>query len=184
MKEHMDLGLPEKLELQEFPDYMRISRKWFSGQVIFMTVFAIFWNGFLWQFYADMGEEADVFSKIFPLIHVAAGIGISYYAIAGWFNKSNVFVSKETIEINHKPIPWFGNKKMKSADLKQIYTKEKVTSGKNGTTVTYEVHAILNSGTNTKLLSGLEASEQALYIEQEIEKYLNIKNSPVRGAVG
>ena len=184
MTNHIDLGLPEKIELQEYPDYLHISRKWFGWQTVFMTVFAVFWNGFLYNFFNNMGEDTDLFTRIFPLIHVAAGVGISYHAIAGWFNKSNVFVSKEAIEINHKPVPWFGNKKLLSTDLKQLYAKEKISRNNNNTTVTYEVHAILNNGTNTKLLSGLETSEQALYIEQEIEKFLNIKNSPVRGEIG
>jgi hypothetical protein len=184
MKEPMDIGLPEKLSLQRFPDYIHISRKWFGFQVIFMTVFAVFWNFFLVNFYANMSENADIFARLFPLIHVAVGIGITYYVIAGWFNTSNVVVSKNTIEINHKPVPWFGNKKLKSTELKQLYAKEKVNRNNNGTTVTYEVHAVLNSGNNLKLLSGLETSEQALYIEQEIEKYLNIKNAPVRGEIG
>lgn len=43
---------------------------------------------------------------------------------------------------------------------------------------------ITNSGNDTKLLSGLKTSEQALYVEQEIEKYLGIKNKPVRGELG
>jgi hypothetical protein len=30
-------------------------------------------------------------------------------------------------------------------------------------------------------VSGLESSEQALFIEQEIEKHLNIKDTPVKG---
>jgi hypothetical protein len=184
MKEQMEVGLPEKLELQKFSDYIHISRKWFGYKIIFMTIFALFWNIFLLNFYANMEKDADVFAKIFPLIHVVVGIGISYYALAGWFNKSNIFVSKERIEINHKPIPWFGHKKIKSSELKQLYSKENVSNNRNNTTVTYEVHAILHNGTNTKLISDLDTSEQALYIEQEIEKYLGIKDSLVKGAIG
>lgn len=183
MKDHMEIGLPDKIELNEFPDYLHISRTWFGTQIIFMTVFAVFWNIFLVNFYAGMDEQSDIYTKLFPLIHVAVGIGISYYAIAGWFNKSNIFISRETIEINHKPLPWLGNKKLNSSDLKQLYTKEKVSKNRNGTSVTYEIHAILNNGSNTKILSGLENSEQGLYIEQEIEKYLKIENTPVRGAI-
>jgi Tfp pilus assembly PilM family ATPase len=66
------------------------------------------------------------------------------------------------------------------ADLKQLYAKEKVSSSRNGTSITYEVH-VTRSGRNIKLVSGLESSEQAVYIEQEIEKYLNIKDIPVKG---
>ena len=184
MKEHMDLGLPEKLEIHQHSNYMHISRKWFGLQVIFMTVFAIIWDVVLVNFYTDIGDEAGTLMRLFPLIHIAVGAGITYYAVAGWFNKSNIFVSKQSIEINHKPIPWFGNKKLKSTDLKQLYAKEKVSRNNNQTTVTYEVHAILNNDRNTKLLGGLVNNEQALYIEQEIEKYLGINDAKVKGEIG
>lgn len=184
MEEHMEVGLPDKMALQKFPSYIHISRKWFGLQIIFMTVFAVFWNIFIFRFYVGMDESTDSFAKMLPLLHVVVGVCISYYGLAGWLNKSHIFVSKESIEINHKPMPWFGHKKINATDLKQLYSKEKISNSRNNTTVTYEVHAILSNGTNTKLLGGLESSEQALYIEQEIEKYLNIKDSPVKGAIG
>jgi hypothetical protein len=180
----MDIGLPEKLELNKFPTHIQITRKWFGPSIIFMTFFVIFWNVFLFNFYASMGEDADIFAKLFPLLHVGVGVSLTYYVIAGWFNKSTILVSKSALEINHKPIPWFGNKTLKSTDLKQLYAKEKINRNKNGTSIIYEVHAILRNERNIKLLSGLESSEQALYIEQEIEKFLKIKNVSVRGEIG
>lgn len=184
MKDYMDIGLPEKLQLETFSDYIHISRKWFGLQFIILTLFTLFWNGFLIHTYLLMGDEASLTMKSMPLLHAAVGIIMAYYVLAGWLNTTNIFVSRESLEINHKPLPWLGNKKLKSADLKQLYTKEKVSRKNNSNHVTYEVHAILHNGKNIKLLSGLESSEQGLYIEQEIEKYLNIENTPVRGEVG
>jgi hypothetical protein len=54
-------------------------------------------------------------------------------------------------------------------------------SHKNSTSTTYEVYAILQDGARQKLLSGLHEIEQALYIEQEIERFLEIEDRPVRG---
>lgn len=52
---------------------------------------------------------------------------------------------------------------------------------RSGGSATYEIHAITHSGRTIKPVSGLESSEQALFIEQEIEKHLNIKDTPVKG---
>jgi hypothetical protein len=68
--------------------------------------------------------------------------------------------------------------------VKQLYSKEKISRGRNSTTTTYEVHAVTHTGKNVKLLSGLESSEQALYIEQEIERYFRIEDAPVKGQIG
>jgi hypothetical protein len=184
MKEQMDLGLPDNMEMQKFDSYIQISRKWFGWQAIFLVVFAIIWNAFLFSFYKDLGKNADTLTKLLPLIHVAAGIGISYYAIASLFNVSTIFVSKDTLEISHKPIPWLGNKRLKSAELKQIYVKEKIKRNNNNTSVTYEVRAILLNGKSIKIISGLPNSEQALYVEQEIERYIGIEDVKVKGEVG
>jgi hypothetical protein len=88
------------------------------------------------------------------------------------------------LEISHKPIPWLGNKRLKSAELKQIYVKEKIKRNNNNTSVTYEVRAILLNGKSIKIISGLPNSEQALYVEQEIERYIGIEDVKVKGEVG
>ncbi|MDM7862309.1 hypothetical protein QTP81_17005 [Alteromonas sp. ASW11-36] len=184
MQEPMNIGLPDKIQLEKHLNYIHITRKWFGIQFVFFTAFAVFWNAFLFYFYAGMDEDTDNFTRFLPILHVIAGIAISYYAIAGWVNKSHIFVSKQMLEIQHKPLPWIGNKQFRATDLKQLYAKEKISNNRNGTHVTYEVHAILTNGKNAKLLGGLDSSEQALYIEQEIEKYLGIKDTAVRGALG
>ena len=172
------------MNIQHHNNYMQIDRKWFGLNIAFMSVFAIIWNGFIFNIYSGMEPDAELSQKLLPLPFVAIGIGITYYAIAGWFNKTSIFVSRDAVEIQHKPIPWIGNKRLLVNNIKQLYTKEKISQNQNGTSVTYEVHVIVFNGKIIKLVSGLESSEQALFIEQEIEKYLKIENQPVRGEVG
>lgn len=177
MQKNVEVQLPEKLRMARYPEYIHISRKWFNSQIIFMTVFAVMWNVLLFKLYADMDESTDLFSKLFPLLHVAVGVSISYYALAGWLNKTNVFVSKDAIEINHGPIPWFGNKRFSCAELKQLYVNERVIKNRNAVSHKSELYAIFKDDVKVELLSDFENSEQALFIEQEVENYLGIKNS-------
>jgi len=179
MSDFVDIGLPDKMNITQQYDSMTITRNWFGWEVIFMSLFAVVWNSVIFNNYSSLeGEES------LPWIHILAGVVVSYYAITGWFNKTDIHVTKQHIQISHKPLPWIGNKKIDVNDIKQLYGKEKVSRSSNSSSVTYEVHVILNRGTDTKLLSGLTTSEQALYVEQEIEKYLAIKNKPVRGELG
>ena len=46
-----------------------------------------------------------------------------------------------------------------------------------------EVHALLGSGVRRKLLTGLEELDQALFVEQEIEAALGIRDRPMAGEV-
>ena len=87
------------------------------------------------------------------------------------------------LSIRHVPLPYLGNKTVEASDVKQVYSKERISRSRRGGSVTYEVHALTHSGRNLKLLSGLPNSEQALFIEQEIERFLRIQDVPVRGEI-
>ncbi|MBU2880934.1 hypothetical protein KO525_15755 [Psychrosphaera sp. B3R10] len=178
MKDFVELGLPDKMDIKRQYNAMTITRKWFGWQVIFLTVFAVVWNGIIFNNYLSV----EAYSEL-PWIHIIAGIAVTYYAITGWCNVTNIHVTKQQIQISHKPLPWIGNKTIDSHDIKQLYVKEKTSRNRNHNSysVSYEVHTITNSGKVTRLLSGLSTSEQALFVEQEIEKYLGIENKLVRG---
>ncbi|MBN1935440.1 MAG: hypothetical protein JW934_12300 [Anaerolineae bacterium] len=181
----MDLGLPNGMEMFNNGDSFAITRRWFSLSTIFLTVFAVFWDGFLACFYimlATPNTNPSVF--LFPLIHVAIGVGLTYYALAGYINKTHIYVDHSTISIRHAPLPSFGNKTIDASDIKQVYVKRHVSHSRRGTSVTFQVCALTHSEKNLKLLSGLSSDEQALFVEQEIEKFLRIENVPVRGEMG
>jgi hypothetical protein len=180
MAKNIKLGRPEKLQLFNRGSSLEIVRKWFGRKIVLLTVFAAGWDGFLLIWILDAGLTADPMSY-FPLLHLAAGIGITYYVVAGWLNRTSIRVERGKLAVRHGPIPWLGNKELEASNLKQLYVKEHAPQAGRSTTVTYEVHAITRDDRNIKLVSGLEASEEALYIEQEIETYLGIEDIPVKG---
>lgn len=187
MEKRIELGLPDQLELRNQGSGIEIIRRWFGWRVLLVTAFAVFWNGFLYSWYSfalSFDSPLASYMTLFPLIHVAAGVGLAYTALAGWLNRTRIAVDQGRISVRHGPLPWLGNKDLDGSTLKQVYSKEKISRGRNSTSTTYEVHAITASGKNEKLLSGLETSEQALYIEQEIERYFRIEDAPVRGQIG
>jgi hypothetical protein len=86
--------------------------------------------------------------------------------------------------IKHGPIPAWGNKNLNAGELKQLYSRERVSYSKKGRPDhSYEMHAETKSGKDIKLLAGLENKEQVLYIEQEIERFLKIKDENVIGEI-
>jgi hypothetical protein len=189
MAKRMDLGLPDKLELRNQGSGIEIVRRWLSWKTLLLTAVAVFWSGFLFSWYSIVlsfsafGGPMSMFMTLFPLIHVGVAVGLAYSALAGWINSTRIRVDQGRISVRHGPLPWLGNKDLEGSDLKQLYCKEKITRGRSSTTITYEVHALTASGRNQKLVGGLESSEQALYIEQEIERYFRIEDTPVRGQI-
>jgi hypothetical protein len=177
--EMLDVGLPRGLSLERFGTRMRIVRKWFSLKVIPLAIFAMVWDGFLFFWYANALEGGSLITILFPLGHVSVGLGITYYVIAGFLNRTYIDVDRGRIQVRHRPIPYFGNKKLRSRDIKQLYAKEKIGSDNNAGS--FEVFVLTKDKKSISLIKGLESDEQALFIEQEIEKYLRLEDVPVKG---
>jgi hypothetical protein len=121
---------------------------------------------------------------LFPLIHVAIGTALTYYVVAGWLNRTQVYVDRQGLYVRHRPLPWWGKADIDAADLKQLYVKEVVSRNRRSGETTFELRAITHAGRNIKIVGGLETQEQGLFLEQKIEKFLGIENARVPGEVG
>ena len=89
-------------------------------------------------------------------------------------------MSKEAIEIKHEPLPWLGNKRIETENIKQLFVKQRLGPKRNGSrSVSYHVMGLTDNDIEFKLITGFEFNQQALYIEQEIEKYLGMENVQV-----
>ncbi len=184
MTERMvDIGLPENLKFDDHGTHIEISRKWFGMEILFMTVFAIIWDGFIINWYGIALGSGNLFTILFPIGHVLVGVGITYYVIAGWLNTTCIMVSLIEVVVRHGPVPWKGNTKISSGDIRQLYVKKTTSWYTRTHRESFEVRVISKSGQNLKLVSGLKLQEQAIFIEQKIENYLNIKPEAVPGEV-
>jgi DNA-directed RNA polymerase subunit RPC12/RpoP len=181
MRERPAVPLPKNVEVKQEGDGLVISYRWFTPAFIFMIFFAVFWNGFMVVWHGISLASGAWFMSLFGLLHTAVGIGVGYYTLAGLVNRTVVHVELGTLSITHTPLPWFGSKRVAVDDIRQVYCKEKISRSKNGTSVTYEVHAVLENAAKEALMKRLQEPEQALYVEQQIEKYLGIEDRPVAG---
>lgn len=159
---------------------MRIEWRWFRPASLFLLGFCVFWDGFLVVWYSVAFSSGEMVMALFPLLHVAVGLGLSYTALASLLNRTVVEVRPHELSITHGPIPWRGVRVARGA-LTQLYVEEKVSRSKNGTTVTWTVSAVLNTGRRQVLLTGLDEKGQALYLERALEARLGIVPEPVEG---
>lgn len=181
MNDFIDRDLPYKIDIQHHHEHIKISYKWFDSKIVIITVFSIVWDSVIFGAYSSMESDAGLVQKLSLLLYATVGIAITYYAIAGWFNKTNIFVSRELLEIQYRPIPWAGNKRFQVGNIEQLYSRKKRLNNDSGT-IKYAVHLVSRNGNDTVLIGGFETSEQALFVEQEVEKYLGIegKDKPIK----
>lgn len=187
--------LPKKFLVEDLGTELVISWHWFSPAIFFLLFFCIFWDGFLVVWYSIVfgvgffgkqggpGGAGMLFMALFPLLHVAVGVGLTYFVLASFVNRTTVRVSQGELTVRHGPVPFPGNRSLFTADLKQFYCTEKVTNRRNSCSVTYELNAVQADGTKVQLLGGLDELEQALYLEQRLEQFLGIENEKVPGEV-
>ncbi len=185
-----EVPLPEKFVVDRRTAGLKVSWRWFSPTFVFLAFFCVFWDGFLVVWYAatlstalsgQMGPEV-LLPLLFPLIHVAVGVGLTYYTLAGFLNRTTLTVARAgRLEIRHSPLPWRLQPTIEARQLQQLYVKKTVTRNKNGTTTSYGLHAVDKNNKDMVLLQGLEADSQALWLEREIEDLLGIVDRPVAG---
>ncbi|MCB9746171.1 MAG: hypothetical protein H6741_00820 [Alphaproteobacteria bacterium] len=187
--ERAPVALPDKFEVSRQGSHLQVTWRWFRAELLMLIPFAVAWDSFLVFWYAQALGGAggpggfNLLMVIFPLAHVAAGVGITYYAVANLVNRSRVDVTAGTLRVRHGPLPWWPMPTLPARDVEQLYVTRKVRRNKNGTTVTYELRAVTREHAGQLILGGLDELEQALWLEQELEDHLDIRDRPVAGEV-
>ena len=176
------VALPAGMKLESTVRGLLIFRRWFNWSILFLIPFCIVWNSFLVGFYTSTsGGNVPWFVRLFPLAHVAVGVGLSYYTLAMLFNRTRVEVTHGSVTVSHGPLPWTGWREIAAGFIDQLYCKEIIRRNKNGVSTHYEVWVVLSDGTHSRLVAAGMEPEQALYIEQQIEGALDIKDRAMAG---
>lgn len=163
-----------------------ITRSWYSPALYFFVFFCIFWNGFLVFWYKTAAQGGGpvaftVLAMLFPALHVAVGVGLTYFTIASFVNKTWITADRDAITVRHAPLPWIGNHTIPARAVVQLYCEEVVTSGKHGPSTSYNLACMLAKEKKVLLLRWLPRPDQALFVEQRIEEKLAIANAKVDG---
>ncbi len=177
------VALPKGMQLFQRSNGLRIVRRWFSPKAVALLVFACLWDGFMVFWFGIAIRHGQWPMAAFGSLHALVGLGLSYWVAALFVNRTTVTVLHGQLEISHGPLPVPGNRCLPAQDLEQLYTRQRVSHSKNGTSISYELRASRRDGTDIKLIGGLDAEEQAAYMEQQIEAFLGIKDRRVPDAV-
>ncbi len=100
-----------------------------------------------------------------------------YQSLTQLFNKNAIWIDTQILSVKHGPLPYkCGPKSFTLADIRQLYVKKKPANKEHS----YELYLITQDENRHNLLETKEL-EQALYLEQKIERLLNLDDRPVSG---
>lgn len=176
-----DVPMPSGFSVEPADGKLRIRRSWFRPAILFMALFTLVWNGFMVVWFSMAMRSGAGFMAMFGLLHAGVGMFLLYTTAAAFINTTTITVGMSRLSVLHGPMPWPGSKTLATPDIAQLYTRKKIKTGKDSVKITYEVHVIGKDSRRIELIKGLDSEDDALFIEQEVEKYLGIKDQPVRG---
>jgi hypothetical protein len=183
------IPMPARWKMQREGGVLVFSHRWFRPLFIFLAFFGLLWNSFLFQWYhvafgltSEQSFSAlSILFVVLPLLHVAAGLALTYFTLAGFLNTTTISVDHVSIRVRHFPLPWLHAGSINNSDLDQLYCKESRQESKGQTYYRYKLCALLRNGRERVLLSNMDSPDQALYLESELEKALGITDKPVAG---
>lgn len=164
-------------------DGLQINRRWFTPMIVFLAFFCIAWDAFLifWYFLA-FTMNGPWIMKVFPIVHVAVGLALTYYVLASLLNTTTLLIRDGVLQVRHAPLPWWGQQSLPSDEIAQVFVQQDQSYGRHGRVqFQYSVSAVMKSGLKMPILTGLPDADQAQFVEQRIESYLGITDQPVAG---
>ena len=183
----MAISVPTKMTVRKNPHHLQITRKWFDVSYAFFTpviiAYDVFWFPYSYHWYisASAAPNSDTFSFLFPLLSDLLLIASNYALMTVFLNTTTISVTSNVISVKHGPLPVWRKKRVASKEVLQLYCKKENYCNKFFWDSSFSVEAVMNNKKNITLLFNLKIAEQALFIKQEIEKFLNIEDKPVKG---
>lgn len=169
------IEIPESLQSNnsDYGHTTTIKRKWGDWpQDCCLVMFAILWNGFILITFDALGWGA----LFIP--HTWIGIYLVYHIVCLLFNSTVTTITSSTVNVRATPFSVCHRSKSYALDdetVKEIRCKREVTQ--EGKTVSYEVHIVREDGSSDRVLVGLEYVEEALFVAQEIERMMSIRDN-------
>lgn len=180
----MRLGLPDGMQMQRRNGELTLVYSWLGTKHFFAILNLVVLCGFYWFSIGDLKLDLDsIWQNKMQLILLLLITGSAYHVLLGFINKTRLQVNRTRVRVSHGPLPCLLPKAMQTSDFAQLYVKQDVHQSRssNNTDVSFRVQVISKQGKILTLVKGIQSSEDALYIEQEIESYLGIKDLSVKG---
>ncbi|MCB0208183.1 MAG: hypothetical protein KDJ52_02565 [Anaerolineae bacterium] len=169
-------SLPAKMTIRAVDDELLITRH--RRGVLFIGLLAI--TSFLLLFGLFGSEMHTLEFLMNPLAWIIASF--FYYSLKNTVNTTHIRISPTALQINEGPLLPRWHTSVTASNITQLYVKKIVRRGNKSTTTTYDLNFVQKIGSDRTIVTGLERAEQALFLEQEIERFLGFEDRSIKGA--
>ncbi|HEX6277637.1 MAG TPA: hypothetical protein VFZ53_31560 [Polyangiaceae bacterium] len=165
------LTLPDGMSMSEGRELV-IRRRWLRRKHWFLLLLFASAAAYVAYLWATLGVSAWL--VVGTLFVVSWNVNLA----AMFLNSTVVTAGADGVTVRHGPMPslFARNTSVRTSDIQQLY------AAKFG--AAFAVEAKLVSGGTSRLVAPLVAAEQALFIEQRLERALGIADAAVDGELG
>lgn len=114
----------------------------------------------------------------------AMGVIAAYAIAAALVNRVRIVAADKALQVSVGPLPWPGNRATRRGEVLQLFAEVDQEPDRNGDAVArrYVLSAVLGpEGRRVQLVKDLETPEQALWLEDALERALGLRHTPVGG---
>ncbi len=160
---------------------LRVRRR--GGRAVFNFAFGVLMLGTVYgASQSQLPSEDPAWWLLFVVAFLCVGTGLAYAGLADLIGSTIVTISRGQVVARVGPLPRGRSVTLIASTLQQLYcVTDIVESDYGGPHYYYSVHALLNDGSRRKLAAPFEELDQALWLEQQIEDALGIRDIPITG---
>jgi len=197
-RKRVKVDLPTGVKLGESPSGLQITVYWLSAKAVahamtlgVVVVMVVGW----FQTDDSVRDSLGLPAAIGWVLGVALALAL-YDTVARLINRTTFLVTRGTLRVRVGPLPWWGNQRLPTASIDQLYVRERVSKewrrrprrflsvGRHARyhrveVRTYEVWLLRKDGHKRRLIHRLASVEQAMVVEQRIEDWLGIEDRAV-----
>ncbi len=154
-----------------------VAKHWFSKNTVRFSICAVI-ASFMLVYPPEglLGDEITYRTLLFIGLAVFAA-GTSYYSLAGWLNKTVVFVTGGRLRVRHGPIPWWGNKDISTREVVRFFSRKKTVKRtgllNNRVVESFAVYAEVKAGSPVLIIKGIEVETQSEAVIKALEQALD-----------
>ena len=170
------VAIPESISIICEGVVLVIKRRWYNSSVYRLLCFAIFWNGFMinWNIIAIATETWSM--AVFGIIHDLVGLYLMYNVVLTFVNSSYITVQDGRITVVSRPFRgWKAPSSVDTTNIREFRCRRNVSVGRRSVTTNFDVHALDANRIETVIIGELATLNEALFLEQELEKHLGLQ---------
>lgn len=114
----------------------------------------------------------------------ALGLFGAYALAAALVNRVRIIAAHKAIKVSVGPLPWPGSRATRRGEVQQLFVEAHQEPDRDGRAVvrSYILSAVLGpDGHRVQLVRHLDSPEQALWLEQTLERALGVRHTKVGG---